>query len=82
MENGRRNLTARIAVIGGILVVAIMVLGTIWMGRSASRDTEQAARSVSLLYLDELANRREQVIQDSLENNIQEIHVAIGMFSE
>ena len=82
MENGRRNLTARIAVIGGILVVAIMVLGTILTGRSASRDTEQAARSVSLLYLDELANRREQVIQDSLENNIEEIHVAIGLLSE
>jgi hypothetical protein len=36
------------------------------MGRTAGRDTEQAVRSVSLLYPDELADRREQVVENNL----------------
>lgn len=49
MRNGRKNVTVRIAVIGGILVAAILALGTVWMGHSARRDTDSAIRSVSLL---------------------------------
>jgi len=38
-----------------------------WMGAHARQDTEEAVRSVSLLYLDELAGRREQVVEDNLQ---------------
>ena len=82
MEAGRRNITARIMVAGGILIIAVFALGTIWMGRTARRDTEQAVRSVSLLYLDELAGRREQVVENNLNSNIELIRIAVGMLTE
>ena len=82
MENGRKNRIAQIAVFGGILVAAILIFGTIWTGRSATRDTEKAVRSVSLLYLDELAGRREQVVEDSLNDNINKINIALSLMND
>ena len=82
MRNGRKNVTVRIAVIGGILVAAILVLGTVWMGHSASRDTDSAVRSVSLLYLDELAGRREQVVEDTLNDSSEKIRTAVDLMTE
>ena len=52
------------------------------MGYNAKRDTEDAVRSVSLLYLDELAGRREQVVEKNLQEKIQTIRVAIELMTE
>ena len=52
------------------------------MGSRARRDTEEAVRSVSLLYLDELAGRREQVVEDNLREKIQTIRVAIDLMTD
>ena len=82
MKNERKNLTIRIAVIGGIIVAAILVFGTIWMDQSARRDTDDAARSVSLMYLDELAGRREQVVEETLNDDIEKIQVAVEQMTE
>ena len=82
MEKKRTNQTVKMAVIAAALVAAILIVGTIWTGRSAQRDTVNAVRSVSLLYLDELAGRREQVIEDNLKNNINIIGIAVGMIEE
>ena len=65
MEN-KNNRTTLIATVGGIALVIILVFGTIWVGRSARKDTESAVRSVSLLYLDELTGRREQVVAENM----------------
>ena len=82
MKHERNNLTVWIAVIGGIIVTAILILGTIWMSQAANRDTDDAVRSVSLLYLDELAGRREQVVEDNLNDNIDKIRVAVSLMTE
>ena len=71
MEKRKRKeaeTTAFIAIIGGLAVMLALVLTTVWMGRSAEMDTQDAVRSVSLLYLDELAGRREQVVEENLED--------------
>ena len=81
MKSGKKLASTTVAVVGGILVILILVLGTIWMGRSASRDTEEAVRSVSLLYLDELAGRRGQVVASNLSDNIEKVRIAVGMMS-
>ena len=60
----------------------ILVIGTIWNGNSARKDTETAVRSVSLLYLDELAGRREQVVADNLQGKINVINTALELMTE
>ena len=82
METMKTNRTVLVAVIGGIIVLAILVLGTIWMGQSAQADAVAAARSVSMLYLDELAGRREQVVEENLKDNINTANVAIGLMTK
>ena len=82
MEEKRRNRTTLVAVISVILLVGILVGGMILLTGNAHKDASEAAKSVSLLYLDELAGRREQVVEDNLNNNINVIHVAIQMLTD
>ena len=84
MKNQKQHTakTVRIATIGILFVAAILILGTLWVGQAARRDTEQAVHSVSLLYLDELAGRREQVVASNLKNKVEQINVAIELMTE
>ena len=82
MEKRGRINTATIAVIGTLVLAFMLVAGTIWMGQSARRSTDEAVRSVSLLYLDELAGRREQVVEGNLQEKIRTIRVAIDLMTE
>ncbi len=70
------------AVIGVLVVAAILIIGTLWTGSRASRDTKQAVRNVSLLYLDELAGRREQVVAQALEDYAKDLDVAVGLLEK
>ena len=70
------------AVAGGVLIVAILVLGTFWSGQRARQDAENAARSVSSLYLDELTGRREQVVASALERNIRNMQTAVSLLTD
>jgi len=82
MKSKRRNLNWPAAVIGIVMLAVILVAGTVLMGQRAHRDAQEAARSVSLLYLDELAGRREQVVENNLKDNIDVIQVALGLLKE
>ena len=82
MRHSGNNHTAGIAVIGSMILAIVLIAGTIWMGRSAKKSTEDAVRSVSLLYLDELAGRREQVVEDNLQEKVKTIRVAIELMTE
>ena len=82
MDEKRTNSTVRIAAVGAALVAAILILGTIWTGRSARKDTVDAVRSVSMLYMDELAGRRVQVVEDNLNENIRIIRIAVDLINE
>ena len=82
MKGKNRNRSRRAAVIGSIILAAVMIGGTVWMGQSAYRDTSEVARSVSLLYMDELAGRRGQVVEDKLKDNINVIQVALSLLEE
>ena len=79
---GKRRGTALIAIIGAIILLIILVLGTIWMGQNAKKDTEDAVRAVSSLYLDELAGRREQVVEGNLNDTKKDMRTVLGMLSE
>ncbi len=72
----------REAVIGSIIVAVILVIGTFWTGHSAGEDTDDAVHTVSLMYLDELAERREQVVDSALSSYITDLDVAIGLLEK
>ena len=82
MENEQKNVIMRLAIIGSTVVAVILVLGTLWTGQNANKDTETAVRTVSLLYLDELAGRREQVVASTLNNYIRNMDAAIGVLDK
>ena len=69
------------AIAGAAVVTLILIFGTIWTGKSAREDTEQAVRNVSLLYLEELAGRREQVVASTLSDYISDLDVAVGLLT-
>ena len=82
METEKENTqggTARVAVLGGIFVVTILILSILWVGRSTRRSTEEAVHSVSNFYLHELAGRREQVLEANLQRSISDIYGAIEL---
>ena len=82
MKNRRNNHIALITIAGIIILAVILIGGTIQLGRSAHEDTVKAVRSVSLLYLDELAGRREQVVEDNLSDHINVMDIAIGLIND
>ena len=82
METNRQKHSTWIAVIGGIAVALILIVGMLLTAKDAADDTQDAVRSVSLLYLDELAGRREQVVADNLSDDISTIRVAVGLLTE
>ena len=74
----KENRLIQYAVAGIVLVAVILIIGTIWVGRSASKSTDEAVHSVSLFYLNELAGRREQVVESNLNTSINNISIAIA----
>lgn len=80
MKNKKK--TVWFITIASIIIGLILVLGTIWLGISTRRDTQSAVQIVSNLYLDELAGRREQVVENNLEGNIEKINVALELLTD
>ena len=82
MADVTKNRTAVIT-ITGTGVLAFLLSGTaLWMGRSARQDTESVVRSVSDLYLDELAGRRKQVVEHNLAEKAQTFETAVALMTE
>ena len=77
----RKYNTTIISITGGVVIALILVLGTIWMGQSARKDTNNAVHTVSDLYLDELAGRREQVVSENLQDRITDMQTALELLS-
>ena len=82
MKNRHGNRTTMIVIVGSFILITVLVIGTALMGRQAHQDTSEAARSVSLLYVDELAGRREQVVEDNLNDNINVIRIALDLMED
>ncbi|MBO5526961.1 MAG: hypothetical protein J5946_02845, partial [Erysipelotrichaceae bacterium] len=82
MNRERNNRMTTMALLGALLVALILVFSTILMGRAATKDTQDAVRSVSLLYLDELAGRREEVVKNNLQKKINDMQIAIELMSD
>ncbi|MBQ3434299.1 MAG: hypothetical protein IJG24_04545, partial [Selenomonadaceae bacterium] len=81
MEPEQKNLMKEL-IIGALIVVVILIVGTFWMGTSVNDDNAEAVRTVSILYLDELAGRREQVVASKLGDYINDMNVAMDIMTK
>ena len=81
MNSGKKT-SALITIAGICTIMAIMVIGTIWMGQGARKDTQDAVQEVSRLYLEELAGRREQVVADNLRRRIADMNTAVDIMTD
>lgn len=77
MEKMRRKQTVAVTAVSVIVLLMILIGGIIRMVSNAHRDAAEAARSVSLLYLDELASRREEVVEENLRSSMDVIRSAL-----
>ena len=82
MKNKKKNAGILAAVISIIALGLVFIAGTVIMGQNSRKDTERAVRSVSMLYLSELAGRREQVVSNNLKDRIQDMETAIDLLSD
>ena len=82
MFSGSKKVVVRESAIVSAVVAVILVIGTLWTGRNASEDTDAAVHTVSLLYLDELAGRREQVVASTLSGYINDMDIALGLLEK
>lgn len=80
-ERGSKRTTV-IIIVGSLILMGVMIAGTILMGQSAKQDTDRSVRMVSLMFMDELAGRRKQVVENDLQNKIRTIQVAIDLMNE
>ncbi len=82
IDKEKKGSVVQAVVLGCLIVAVILIVGTVWTGRSASIDAEKAVRNVSLLYLDELAGRREQVVASVIDDYINDLDVALGLIEK
>ncbi len=78
----QRKQTAVYAVVGGLLIAAILLITTIWVSSSARIGTSLAVNKVSEFYLEELAGRRAQVVSEELNSNFAYIENALGILDD
>ncbi len=75
----QRKKTVVYAVVGGLLIAAILLITTIWVSTSARVGTRLAVSKVSEFYLEELAGRRAQVVSEELNRSFAYIENALGI---
>ena len=74
MKNNKEN---RIVLIGGIFVLFLLIISTVWNVHSAQKQTQTVAERLSNFYIEELANRRVSIISDELKQNFQYVNNAL-----
>ncbi|MEY8338785.1 response regulator [Lachnospiraceae bacterium 62-35] len=65
----QKKQTVAYAILGGVVIAAILLITTIWVSNSARTGTNQAVTKVSKFYLEELAGRRALVVSEELKSN-------------
>ncbi len=82
MKQNEGRSTLRLIVTVSLIIAALVAAGTLWMGQNARRANEEAVRSVSIFFMDELAGRREQVVSTNLKNYTANMKAAISLITK
>ncbi len=79
IDKTQRRQTVAFAIWGGLIIAIILLLTTVWVATNAQTSTNQAVARVSEFYLEELAGRRAQVVNEDLKNNFAYMENALGI---
>lgn len=71
-----------ISIVGGIITTLILAVGTILIGISATNDADKSAKKVSLFYLNELVQRRNEVVETNLDSRKKDLNKALEVLSD
>ena len=64
------------AVIGSLVILAMVVANTLWSSRQAVSATDEAVSAVSAFYLEAMAERRAHTITNQIDNNFEHMEMA------
>lgn len=70
------------ALIGAVIVVLIVTAATLWMSAGARKATDDAVEKVSEFYLEELADRRSQVVTRFFETKADQMQRALALMTQ
>lgn len=70
------------AVIGSLLIMAVLTVNTIRISRKTAVATNEAVSAVSLFYLDAMADRRAKIITNLISNSFDEMEKAVAFISD
>ena len=82
IDQRQKKETMAYALIGGILIAAILLITTVWVSGRARVGTNQAVNRVSKFYLEELAGRRAQVVSEELKRNVAYMENALSIIED
>ena len=68
--------------IGAVIVVLIVTAATLWMSAGARKATDDAVEKVSEFYLEELADRRSQVVTRFFETKADQMQRALALMTQ
>ena len=82
----KRQITNRIvvltAVLGSLLILAMMTANTIWVSRQATAATNEAVSAVSSFYLEAMADSRAKTITNLINSNYEEMEKAVAFIED
>jgi len=70
------------AVIGSLLIMAMVTANSLWASRQADIATGEAVSAVSSFYLEEMADRRAQAISSMIDSSFDEMQKAVEFIDE
>ena len=70
------------AVIGSALVMAILIVITVWASRKTVSTTDEAVAAVSSFYLEAMADYRARTVNNLINNNFDHMEVALNVIKD
>lgn len=70
------------AVIGSLLIMAMVIANTLWASRQTGAATDEAVSAVSSFYLEAMADRRAKTITNLISNSFDEMEKAVAFIED
>ena len=86
MTQQKKQMTKRTfvltAVIGSLLIVAMVIVSTLWASKQTVAATDEAVSAVSSFYLEAMADRRAKTIKNLISDNFEEMEKAVAFIED